>query len=75
MKFAFPGLGPIKDRQEGSHPHQIYPHPSGTQLLVPDLGSDKVWILVKDPESKSWKVNGSIPTPPGSGPRHIAVKG
>ncbi|KAG9035934.1 hypothetical protein FRB95_010142 [Tulasnella sp. JGI-2019a] len=74
VKFEFPGEGPNKDRQESSHPHQIYPHPSGKTLLVPDLGSDKIWRLKRDEESKAWKLDDAIPTIRGGGPRHIVVK-
>lgn len=75
MKLAFPGVGPDADRQEASHPHQVAPHPSGKELLIPDLGSDKIWRLEKEEESGSWKVAGEIAAKPGYGPRHLVVKG
>ncbi len=75
VTFAFPGTGPDAGRQEASHPHQVAAHPSGKQLLVPDLGSDKVWVLDRDEETKAWKVCGEVPTVAGHGPRHLVVKG
>jgi len=74
VTFAFPGTGPDAGRQEASHPHQVAAHPSGKQLLVPDLGSDKVWVLDRDEETKAWKVCGEVPTVAGDGPRHLVVK-
>ncbi|KAG8880318.1 hypothetical protein FRB97_000931 [Tulasnella sp. 331] len=75
VKFEFPGTGPSADRQESSHPHQIYPHPSGEELLVPDLGSDKIWRLKRDDKTKAWTIKEAINTTKGAGPRHVVVKG
>ncbi|KAG8989380.1 hypothetical protein FRB90_002287 [Tulasnella sp. 427] len=75
VKFGFPGTGPDADRQEGSHPHQVAVHPSGKELLIPDLGSDKVWTLERNAETKSWEVKGELQAKPGHGPRHLVVKG
>ncbi|KAG8852825.1 hypothetical protein FRB96_008513 [Tulasnella sp. 330] len=75
IHFEFPGPGP-KPNQEWSHPHQIFPHPSGKELLVPDLGGDKIWRLGRDEEGKPWKINGAIESPArGTGPRHAIFKG
>ncbi|KAG8896348.1 hypothetical protein FRC00_006091, partial [Tulasnella sp. 408] len=75
VKFDFPGTGPDADRQEGSHPHQVAVHPSGKELLIPDLGSDKVWTLGRNAETQSWEVKGELQTKAGHGPRHLIVKG
>ncbi|KIO28877.1 hypothetical protein M407DRAFT_242816 [Tulasnella calospora MUT 4182] len=75
VKFDFPGTGPDADRQEASHPHQVAFHPSGKELLIPDLGSDKVWTLGRNAETQSWEVKGELKTKPGHGPRHLIVKG
>ncbi|EJD37020.1 3-carboxy-cis,cis-mucoante lactonizing enzyme [Auricularia subglabra TFB-10046 SS5] len=58
-------------RQESSHPHQVLPLEN--EVLVPDLGSDKVWRLHKT--DGQWAVAGFIPFPRGSGPRHALVLG
>lgn len=44
------------------------------QLLVPDLGSDKTWRLVKCGNG-SWENRGHIQYSAGSGPRHVAFYG
>jgi len=65
------GLGPRKDRQDGPHAHGVYFR--GAQLLVPDLGLDKVLTYTMDPatakpdpaEPAAWA------SAPGAGPRHL----
>jgi len=54
----------------GSNPHEIVPF--GDQVLVSDLGADRVWRLVHD-ASNSWSVQDFIAQPSGSHPRHIVV--
>ena len=71
----FPGTGPHAERQEGSHPHQVYAHPNGQELLVPDLGSDKVWRLGRDAEGVAWEIKDVINVEAGHGPRHVVVQG
>ncbi|KAG6816389.1 hypothetical protein H0H87_006538 [Tephrocybe sp. NHM501043] len=44
------------------------------EVLMPDLGSDKIWRLVRDGASGNFKIQGQIDVAPGSGPRHIAVQ-
>lgn len=48
--------------------------PFGDQVLIPDLGADRVWRLVKS-ESDDWSVQDFVSQPTGSGPRHIVVDG
>ncbi|KAF9269841.1 putative isomerase YbhE [Marasmius fiardii PR-910] len=55
-----------------SHPHQAVAH--GQELLIPDLGGDKVWRLTNDDKPGNWKIAGNILQPTGSGPRHVAIK-
>ncbi|KAG8967440.1 hypothetical protein FRC03_009960 [Tulasnella sp. 419] len=73
LKFDFSGSGPRADRQEASHPHQVIPNPFWNELLVPDLGGDKLWRLSKDESGKSWQVVGELPVKAGHGPRHAIV--
>jgi len=54
-----------------SHPHMALEH--GNEILVPDLGGDTIWRLVENGSPGNWKIQGSIPQPQGSGPRHIAI--
>ncbi|KAF7977949.1 hypothetical protein HWV62_2033 [Athelia sp. TMB] len=65
------GSGPNQDRQLASHAHQVISHPTREELLVPDLGADKVWRLVKGNDVK-WDVRGHVSYTPGDGPRHVA---
>ncbi|THG99249.1 hypothetical protein EW026_g3072 [Hermanssonia centrifuga] len=69
--LAFNGTGPDKERQETSHPHQVFLHPSREEVLVPDLGGDKTWRLTKD-ANDVWVNQGHVDYKPGSGPRHAA---
>jgi len=69
--IQFSGAGPNLDRQEASHPHEVYSH--NDELLVPDLGADKTWRLVRG--SAGWEVGGAIEYPAGVGPRHILIHG
>ena len=69
------GSGPNKNRQEGPHAHQVMPDPSGTFLLVPDLGTDKVLNYSLDQENGKLTPNPQqawLELPPGAGPRHLA---
>ncbi|KAF8422790.1 putative isomerase YbhE [Boletus edulis BED1] len=64
-------------RQEISHPHQAVFNPLNTtekELLVPDLGSDKVWQLTKGSDGH-WAIRGFVSAETGGGPRHIAIYG
>ena len=72
--ISFSGTGPDTARQEGAHLHQVAPHPTYDELLVPDLGSDKTRRLVKGADGK-WEEKGAIEYAPGSGPRHVAFHG
>lgn len=69
------GTGPRADRQEGPHAHFACLSPDGLHVLVADLGTDEIRRyrlasggLLADPG-----VAASLP--PGSGPRHMAVRG
>lgn len=67
------GSGPNKERQEGSHAHQVFYHEENNEIIVPDLGGDRIYRLKKD--QGTWKVESHIPVQPGSGPRHVAIYG
>lgn len=68
--LSHPGSGPVSGRQAGSHAHQVTATPWGT-VLVSDLGADRV-----DEYSARTQVRlGSAELPPGTGPRHVAIKG
>ncbi|KAH8103444.1 putative isomerase YbhE [Cristinia sonorae] len=71
ISATFSGSGPNKDRQTEPHPHQVIFHPEREELLIPDLGSDKVRRLAKD-EKGDWVQRGEVVYDAGGGPRHIA---
>lgn len=67
---SHPGSGPVVDRQGESHAHQVTATEWGT-VLVADLGADRV-----DEYSSRTRVRlGSAELPPGTGPRHVVLKG
>ncbi|KAG6382090.1 Lactonase, 7-bladed beta-propeller-domain-containing protein [Boletus reticuloceps] len=77
MPFEDGKPGRDLSRQEASHPHQTAFNPLNTtekELLVPDLGSDKVWQLTKGSDGH-WAIRGFISAETGGGPRHVAIYG
>ncbi|KAF5309860.1 hypothetical protein D9619_010500 [Psilocybe cf. subviscida] len=53
-----------------SHPHMALEHDG--EILIPDLGGDTIWRLKQNPSTGAFAIQGQIPQPKGSGPRHIA---
>lgn len=70
--ISHPGSGPVADRQGESHAHQVTATPWGT-VLVSDLGADRVdeYLML---DGGPFRVD-SAELPPGTGPRHVALKG
>jgi len=69
------GTGPVESRQEGPHAHQVMLDPNQNFLLVPDLGTDRVFIYAFDAESGLLTPNPAqayFELAPGAGPRHLA---
>ncbi|GGQ77889.1 lactonase family protein [Couchioplanes azureus] len=70
--LGFDGKGPVADRQEGPHAHMVAPDPNGPDVLVCDLGSDRVWHTRLDPVSGRLTLIGpAAVAEPGTGPRHL----
>ena len=67
--LSHPGSGPVSDRQGESHAHQVTATAWGT-VLVSDLGADRVDEYSAD----SHLLICSAELPPGTGPRHVAIK-
>jgi 6-phosphogluconolactonase (cycloisomerase 2 family) len=66
------GRGPVADRQEGPHAHMVAPDPNGPEVLIADLGSDRVWRARLDPISGRLTLVGpAVVAAPGTGPRHL----
>jgi len=44
------------------------------EVLVSDLGADKIWRLVNDGAPGKFRIQGQIDVAPGNGPRHMAIR-
>ncbi|MGH3703248.1 MAG: lactonase family protein [Agromyces sp.] len=77
LSADFAGSGPNHERQESSHPHQAVVDTARDQLLVPDLGSDRVRVLALDalPEALGHDEQRDIVVHAGAGPRHLVIAG
>jgi 6-phosphogluconolactonase len=65
--------GPIEIRQDGPHAHCFYPDPGTTHAFAADLGSDEVVVVSVDAITGAIAVTDRMATPPGTGPRHVAL--
>lgn len=69
--------GPVADRQEAPHAHQVVPTPWGTHL-VSDLGGDAIHEFVveraTDAAAPALRITRTIDLAPGTGPRHMLVR-
>jgi 6-phosphogluconolactonase len=69
---ALDGRGPDPDRQEGPHAHMVAPDPFTPEVLVVDLGADRVRRYRLDPNSGRLSTQPTaVVTEPGTGPRHL----
>ena len=72
-----PRTGPVADRQDAPHAHQVVPTPWGTHL-VSDLGGDAIHELVlerpADAAAPAVRIGRTIDVAPGTGPRHMLVR-
>jgi len=66
------GSGPNRERQEVSHPHMIVTTPDNRFAVVPDLGTDKVYLYALDADAGTLSLSQTLDLPPGAGPRHVA---
>ncbi len=66
------GSGPNRERQEVSHPHMIVTTPDNRFAVVPDLGTDKVYLYALDADAGALSLSQTLDLPPGAGPRHVA---
>lgn len=60
------------DRQMEPHPHAIVPMPDSPYWLVPDLGTDTLYVYRHDPVRGKLIEHARVRTEPGAGPRHAA---
>ncbi len=64
------GSGPVADRQEGSHAHMVVP--VRDEVLIADLGADRVWRTRLDPSAgRLTMLSPALVARPGTGPRHL----
>ena len=68
---TFGGSGPDADRQQTPHAHQVVI--DGEELLVCDLGTDRVHRLRLGADGGLATAGPPTVLPPGSGPRHLVV--
>jgi 6-phosphogluconolactonase len=70
------GRSKNKNRQNNAHVHSMLFHPNGKQLLVADLGTDRIHIYDVDFSSQT-PITQATPAyfkvAAGSGPRHMAI--
>ncbi|MCS5489994.1 lactonase family protein [Algoriphagus limi] len=60
------------DRQESAHVHSANFSPDGHYLFVSDLGTDKIYSYLFEPEkSEPFSLFEEFPMTPGDGPRHL----
>ncbi|MFE9096810.1 lactonase family protein [Streptomyces sp. NPDC007264] len=64
------GSGPVPQRQQRPHAHQVQPDPSGRWIVSVDLGTDSVRVCVL--EGGALRPHREIALRPGGGPRHLA---
>ncbi|OJJ00741.1 hypothetical protein ASPVEDRAFT_61359 [Aspergillus versicolor CBS 583.65] len=72
LTFTMSNPGPVSDRQDVPHIHEVLVDPTGRFLLAPDLGSDLVRIFHINPTTGRLMEQQPLVTSPGSGPRHGA---
>jgi 6-phosphogluconolactonase len=63
------GQGPVADRQAGPHAHMVFP--LRDDVLVADLGSDRVWRCRLDVSGRLTMLPPAVVAEPGTGPRHL----
>ncbi|MEQ9825080.1 MAG: lactonase family protein [Puniceicoccaceae bacterium] len=61
----------VHGRQDSAHPHFCEFSPCGRFALVPDLGTDQIFIYRVDPSFGMIEFHHAVDTIPGSGPRHL----
>ncbi len=69
--LSFTGSGPDADRQDAPHAHQTLI--VGEEILVCDLGTDRIHRLRVDGSGRFSRAAEPIHLPPGAGPRHAVV--
>ncbi|THY81465.1 3-carboxy-cis,cis-mucoante lactonizing enzyme [Aureobasidium pullulans] len=63
--------GPNAERQDAPHEHEAVLDPTGSFIVVPDLGADLIRIFSIDAGSGDLVAEKPFAVLPGSGPRHV----
>lgn len=66
------GSGPNPDRQDAPHPHSVSQIPGTELFVVPDLGTDALYVYHLDVSTGKLSLQHKTSCKPGSGPRHVA---
>ena len=64
--------GPNPERQDVSHPHMIVTTPDNRFAVVPDLGTDRIFLYALDTARGKLSPAQTLELPAGAGPRHVA---
>ena len=67
-KLAKPGF--VASRQDAPHEHEVILDPTGSFIVVPDLGADLLRIFAINKTTNMLSESSTYATPPGTGPRH-----
>jgi 6-phosphogluconolactonase (cycloisomerase 2 family) len=70
--FNLTAPGTIPSRQEAPHPHEVILDPTGSFIVIPDLGADLVRVFAINPKTSLLTESTPFKVPAGSGPRHGA---
>ncbi|HEX8079163.1 MAG TPA: lactonase family protein [Jatrophihabitans sp.] len=65
------GSGPNIERQDGPHAHQVSFAAGGAELIVADLGSDRLWRYHQ--QAGGYVLVDEVSLPAGSGPRQLLL--
>lgn len=68
------GPGPVPERQDAPHPHQVITDPTGSFLLSADLGADLIRVFSIDKTTGELGDCPAINVTGGAGPRHLAFR-
>lgn len=71
LNLTIEATGPVADRQEASHVHEVIIDPTRKYVLTPDLGGDRIRVFTYDPDTIAPLVElDPLRTEAGTGPRH-----
>ena len=59
-------------RQQESHPHMIVTTPDNRFAVIPDLGTDKIYLYALDTSAGKLSLHTTLDLQAGAGPRHVA---